>query len=114
MVRHYGLYSRRKKSIAMKILQGCKGFIQMSPEFFKNGSKRLSWRELLIKTFGKDSLNCPRCKKEMLLWRIWHPDYGDIFDLSRDGPFEEEKKRKRHVMCIAQKNTKNYACSQLN
>ena len=31
----------------------------------------------------------------MLLWRIRHPDYGDLFDLSRDGPqFEGEDYKK--------------------
>jgi len=32
------------------------------------------------------------CAARMLLWRIWHPKYGTIFDLSRDGPFENEQK----------------------
>jgi hypothetical protein len=92
MARSYGLYSRRTRSIAIRILQRCKRFIQMTFEFRNNGSISLGWRGLLIKSFGIDPLKCPRCKKEMFLWRIWHPDYGDIFDLSRDGPqFKEEK-----------------------
>ena len=90
--RGYGLYSQRTRSIAIRILQSCKRFIQMTFEFRSNGSESLGWRGRLIKSFGIDPLKCPRCKEEMLLWRIRHPDYGDIFDLSRDGPqFEGEK-----------------------
>lgn len=91
MARHYGIYSRRTKSISIKILMGCKQFIQKTFEFMKSVSKSLSWRDRLIQSFGKDPLICPKCKEEMLLWRIWHPDYGDIFDLSRDGPFLESE-----------------------
>jgi hypothetical protein len=92
MARSYGLYSRRTRSIAIKILQRCKRFIQMTFEFRNNISISLGWRGRLIKSFGIDPLKCPRCKKEMLLWRIWHPDYGDIFDLCRDGPQVKEEK----------------------
>lgn len=95
MVRHYGVYCRRKKTITVKILQGCKRFLQKSFEFITKDSSPLSWRERLIRSFGKDPLLCPKCKEEMLLWRIWHPDYGEIFDLSRDGPFETDEKEQK-------------------
>jgi len=91
MARHYGIYSRRTRSISIKILMGCKQFIQKTFEFMRSGSKSLSWRDRLIQSFGKYPLICQKCKEEMLLWRIWHPDYGDIFDLSRDGPFLESE-----------------------
>ena len=82
MVRHYGIYVRRSKSISIKILQSCKRFIQMTIEFITNGSKSLTWRERMINSFGRDPLICSKCKEEMLLWRIWHPKYGEIFDFS--------------------------------
>lgn len=104
MVRHYGIYARRSKSISMKILQGCKRFIQMSIEFITNDSKSLTWRGRMIKSFGKDPLICSKCKEEMLLWRIWHPKYGEIFDLSRDGPFEYDIKEKENQTIQDRKN----------
>ncbi len=58
----------------------------------KDEPKRLSWRERLIQSFGKDPLICRNCNEEMLLWRIWHPGHGYIYDLSRDGPLFEYKK----------------------
>ena len=39
-----------------------------------------------MQAFGRDPLRCPRCGEEMELWRIWHPKYGDLFDLGRDSP----------------------------
>ncbi|MEW6215747.1 MAG: transposase [Nitrospirota bacterium] len=91
MVRHYGLYARRTKSIAIECLKKCKKFIQSSFEFISGLSKNMNWRERLIASFGKDPLKCPHCKDEMELWRIWHPEYGDIYNFSRDAPVVEDE-----------------------
>jgi len=95
MVRHYGLYARRIKSFAKKLVEGCRVFLQQSFNFCR-GLKGLSWRERLIKTFGRDPLICPKCHIEMELWWIWHPKYGNIYDFSRDQPccYEYEKDQK--------------------
>ncbi len=58
----------------------------------------------MIKSFGKDPLLCSKCKEEMLLWKIWHPKYGTIFDLSRDGPFLAEKKKLNNNRSKRQRN----------
>ena len=86
MVRHYGLYARRSKGIALEILSKCRNFLQQSFSFLSVSAKVLGWRQRLIQTFGQDPLHCPRCGEEMELWRIWHPRYGDLFDLGRDSP----------------------------
>jgi hypothetical protein len=91
MVRHYGLYARRTKGIAIKILKRCKKYIQRSFEFITGLPRPLHWRQRLIKSFGKDPLLCPHCKEEMELWRIWHPEYGDIYNFSRDAPSIEDE-----------------------
>ena len=84
MVRHYGLYARRSKGIVLEILRKSRKFLQQSFAFLSAPAKGLSWRQRLIRTFGQDPLVCPRCGEEMALWRIWHPRYGEIFDLGRD------------------------------
>jgi hypothetical protein len=86
MVRHYGLYARRSKGIAWEILNKCCYFLQQRFAFLSAPAKVLGWRQRLIQTFGQDPLLCPRCGQEMELWRIWHPRYGDLFDLGRDSP----------------------------
>jgi len=86
MVRHYGLYARRSQGIAWEILSKCRNFLQQSFAFLSAPAKGFGWRQRLIQTFGQDPLRCPRCGEEMELWRIWHPRYGDLFDLGRDSP----------------------------
>ena len=73
--------------------------LQMSFEFMRNRARAVSWRERLMVSFGKDPLLCTTCKEEMLLWEIWHPAYGVIFDLSRDAPLstEYEKEQKERT-----------------
>lgn len=99
MVRRYGLYSRRSKHTAMEVLEGSKRFIQKSLEFISDIPAKLSWRERMIRSFGKDPLVCGSCHQEMELWRIWHPAYGTIYDLGRDSPavVHEKKAEKSKV-----------------
>lgn len=94
MVRHYGLYARRSRGITWEILNKCRYFLQQSFAFLSAPVKVWGWRQRLIQTFGRDPLLCPRCGEEMELWRIWHPRYGDLFDMGRDSPgveFLDEK-----------------------
>jgi Putative transposase len=39
-----------------------------------------SYRERYQASTGRDPLICPHCKAEMGLWKIWHPQYGVIYD----------------------------------
>lgn len=41
---------------------------------------RKSYRERIIETIKKDPFICPKCGSEMILWEIWHPKYGVIFN----------------------------------
>lgn len=86
MVRHYGLYARRSKGIVLEVLRKSRYFLQQSFAFLSAPAKVLGWRQRLLQTFGRDPLLCPRCGEEMELWRVWHPRYGDLFDLGRDSP----------------------------
>ena len=70
----------------------------MTIEFINDGFKKISWRERIIRSFGKDPLLCPKCREEMLLWRIWHPKYGTIFELARDGPFENAQEDNEKII----------------
>ncbi len=40
----------------------------------------MSYRKRVIKTNGQDPFICTRCGGELILWRIWHPKYGVIYD----------------------------------
>jgi hypothetical protein len=40
--------------------------------------KRLTYRERMKQTLGRDPQKCPRCGAEMWLWKVWHPKYKVI------------------------------------
>jgi hypothetical protein len=37
-------------------------------------------RERVLASTGWDPLRCARCGREMLLWQVWHPRYGVVYD----------------------------------
>lgn len=87
MVRRYGLYRRGKNEQAKKIV----GFWEYFNAKQKKKSRafkanKLGWKERMIKEFGTNPIECPKCRKEMELWVIWHPKYGKIYDFLRDAP----------------------------
>ncbi len=49
-------------------------------------------RERVLASTGRDPLRCARCGRERLLWQVWHPRYGVVYDElpalkhGRDGP----------------------------
>jgi hypothetical protein len=51
-----------------------------------------TYRERVIASTGRDPLRCTRCGREMILWQVWHPRYGVVYDelheikRERDGP----------------------------
>jgi Putative transposase/Transposase zinc-binding domain len=90
MARSYGIYAG---SIATKIKKcfgllkyiksGLKAIKYTLKEYWKKKSKKLSYRELMIRNFSKDPLECKRCGVIMELWEIWHHKYGYIYDLGK-------------------------------
>jgi hypothetical protein len=41
---------------------------------------RKGYRQRVIETSAKDPFICSRCGGELILWKIWHPSYGVIYD----------------------------------
>jgi hypothetical protein len=41
---------------------------------------RKDYRQRVIETSAKDPFVCSRCGGELILWKIWHPSYGVIYD----------------------------------
>jgi hypothetical protein len=40
----------------------------------------LTYRQRSQQRTGRDPLRCPRCRAEMGVWKIWHPQSGVIYD----------------------------------
>lgn len=91
-VGHYGLYSRKKVGEMREKLADLFEGEEVAQEFqvLINGLDGIkSYRERIKKSFGVDPLSCKKCGIEMILNKIWHPKYGDIYDFCRDGCIED-------------------------
>lgn len=83
VVRRYGLYSRKKHKLSIEIIK-LYNFIKQRDineiiNTVKNRNK--SFRDRLIETFGVNPFICSKCGEEMILWEIWMPKYGKIYDV---------------------------------
>ncbi len=45
---------------------------------------------------GKDPFICRNCGREMILWKLWHPDYGFIYDEEEGSPCKTVQVSKNH------------------
>jgi hypothetical protein len=78
-IRYYGLHATvvyekvRKKIEAIVPVDAAQ-----CRETFTIGRKR--YRQMVLETSGKDPFVCSHCGGEMMLWKIWHPRYGVIYD----------------------------------
>jgi len=41
---------------------------------------RKTYRERVLASTGRDPLRCTHCGREMMLWQVWHPRYGVVYD----------------------------------
>jgi hypothetical protein len=79
-IRYYGVqatktFARVKGVIQAALAKGegvVKGAVQIIAQ--------LTYRQRYEQSTGQDPLICPYCKREMGVWRIWHPTYGVIYD----------------------------------
>ena len=39
-----------------------------------------TYRARVLASTGRDPLRCTRCGGEMILWQVWHPRYGVVYD----------------------------------
>ncbi|WP_442861802.1 transposase [Caproiciproducens sp. MSJ-32] len=92
-VRRYGLYSRKKNALAKEIIHLYRFVKQLKISVIlnrKNKQEKKSWKQRIIETFNRNPLECRKCKREMELWKIWHDDYGLIYDI-RESNYKEVK-----------------------
>ena len=86
MVRRYGVYSRTNNRLSKEIVH-LYNFVKQRNinELLKEKKKRneikKSWKERIIENFNKNPLICNSCGTEKFLWKIWHKDYGVIYDI---------------------------------
>ena len=96
LIRHYGLYARCKvkkvREIVDKIFRFTKAISNEFISFLGTSSLSGDYRSRLQKSFGIDPFRCPKCGEELILYEVWHPKYGRVYDIFRDGKWVEERK----------------------
>ena len=84
-VRYYGLQATCKlkrvaevlKGAIKRVVQGGLGLLEQVPV---KAVVKLSYRVRMKRASGQDPLLCERCGVELWLCRLWHPEYGMIYD----------------------------------
>ena len=68
----------------------------------------MSFKDRLIETFGVNPFKCRNCDSDMILWEVWHHQYGVIYD-------ELDKTNYRILIDddIEKENIKEYITKQL-
>ncbi|NRT86810.1 hypothetical protein B0H41_000489 [Clostridium beijerinckii] len=83
MVRRYGVYSRINNKLARHIVH-LYNFV----------------KQRIIESFERNPLLCSKCGTEKFLWKIWHKEYGGIYDIretsNRKDILYEPKRDKVH------------------
>jgi Putative transposase/Transposase zinc-binding domain len=79
-IRYYGVQATKtfaKVKVAIEAaLAKVQGVVQGAVKIIA----RLTYRQRYEQSTGRDPFICPHCQGEMVVWRIWHPTYGVIYD----------------------------------
>lgn len=79
-MRSYGLHATCK---AKKVRVVLKRILVAMGRAIKGAYRivaRKTYRERVLASTGRDPLRCGRCGRVMMLWKVWHPRYGVIYD----------------------------------
>jgi hypothetical protein len=79
-IRYYGVQATKTFAKVQVLIQEA---LAKVTGLVKGGVKiiaPMTYRQRYQQSMGRDPLHCPRCQREMAVWRIWHPKYGVIYD----------------------------------
>ena len=79
-IRYYGLHATCKA----KKVKGVLTALMVALGRLIKGTYRIvahkTYRDRVLASTGRDPLRCARCGGEMMLWQVWHPRYGIVYD----------------------------------
>jgi hypothetical protein len=79
-IRYYGLHATCKaKKVRGVLKQLLVALGRAIKGTYRIVAKR-NYRERVMASTGRDPLRCGRCGRVMLLWKVWHPRYGVVYD----------------------------------
>jgi hypothetical protein len=78
-IRYYGLHATAVyEKVRKKVEAILPAEAAQCRETFTIG--RNKYRQMVMDASGKDPFVCSYCGGEMMLWKIWHPSYGVLYD----------------------------------
>ena len=97
-IRYYGLQATcTLKKVREQLAVALQGVAQLVLPVAA-AVKRLTYRERMKRTLGRDPQVCPHCGAEMWLWKIWHPKYGVLYDEGERLRAEAEAEHERRTL----------------
>jgi len=79
-IRYYGLHATCiVATMRQRVVATVQGAVQQVIAGLGTPRRR-RYRERMQATLGRDPLTCPRCGTALVLWSIWHPRYGILYD----------------------------------
>jgi Putative transposase/Transposase zinc-binding domain len=79
-IRYYGLHATCKAKKVKEVLTR----LMIARGRLIKGTYRITarqtYRERVLASTGRDPLRCVRCGRDMILWQVWHPRYGVVYD----------------------------------
>jgi hypothetical protein len=72
-----------KEKITVKLYNFVKqrNIDELLKEKNKQNEIKKSWKQRIIESFERNPLLCDKCGTEKFLRKIWHKDYGVIYDI---------------------------------
>ncbi len=102
-IRYYGLQAtcllkKVREQIAVAVRGAAQGALPVVASV-----KRLTYRERMKATLGRDPQVCPTCGVARWLWKIWHPKYGVLYDAGEQWRAEAEAEHERRKFTPAER-----------
>jgi hypothetical protein len=79
-IRYYGVQAAKTFAKVKVVIQAALAKVEGVVKGAVQIIARLTYRQRYAQSTGRDPLSCPHCRREMGVWRIWHPTYGVIYD----------------------------------
>ena len=79
-IRYYGLHATCKAKKVRGVLQRVLVALGQALTGVYRIVARKTYRERVLASTGRDPLRCGRCGRGMMLWKVWHPRYGVVYD----------------------------------
>lgn len=79
-IRYYGLHATCKAKKVRVLLKQLLVALGRAIKGTYRIVTRKSYRERVMASTGRDPLRCGRCGRVMMLWKVWHPRHGVVYD----------------------------------